>query len=82
MNPVPIRLPRRRPPSRAECGEELVEKGCAAISEELTPRKSAAWRKKWPLTCCALSAGGQAAEVRRVRLPDDIPGRREAAPDV
>lgn len=47
MSPVPIRLPRTE---AALVGKrldaKLIESACGAISAELTPRKSAAWRKK------------------------------------
>ncbi|MPN08719.1 hypothetical protein SDC9_156004 [bioreactor metagenome] len=82
MSPVPIRLPKTEAALEGGMlGEELIEKGCAAISEELTPRKSAAWRKKMAANLLrSFLLEVQAAEARRVRLPDDIPGEERSGP--
>ena len=82
MSPVPIRLPKTEAALEGGMlGAELIEKGCAAISEELTPRKSAAWRKKMAANLLrSFLLEVQAAEARRVRLPDDIPGEERSGP--
>ena len=47
MSPVPIRLPRTEGAlAGRRLDEEVIDNACSVIAEELTPRKSAAWRKK------------------------------------
>ena len=82
MSPVPIRLPRTE---AALVGKrldaKLIESACGAISAELTPRKSAAWRKKMAsnLLRTFLTEVSE-AEERKVRVPEDIPSEERNGP--
>ena len=82
MSPVPIRLPRTE---AALVGKrldaKLIESACGAISAELTPRKSAAWRKKMASNLLrTFLTDVSEAEAGKVRVPEDIPSEERNGP--
>ena len=82
MSPVPIRLPRTEGALEGRrLDEELIENACSVIAAELTPRKSAAWRKKMAANLLRTFLREAAeAEAGKAGIPEDIPREEREGP--
>ncbi|MDO5115607.1 MAG: FAD binding domain-containing protein [Synergistaceae bacterium] len=81
MSPVPIRLPKTEAAIEGKrLDETLIESAALAVSEELTPRKSAAWRKKMASNMLRTFLREVAeAEARKAKI-EEIPDNEREGP--